>query len=130
MQILIDKNNLIIGYATIGNIENGINIEIIPQEVQNKPMSYKYVEGKFIYDSNFIDKNVQTELLQKEMQKIKTWFSETDYKALKVFRGNWSITDSRYLSYVEEYNLKKAHYDEIEILLKGMIQYASISRSA
>ena len=121
MQILIDKNNLIIGYATIGNIENGINIEIIPQEVQNKPMSYKYVEGKFIYDSNFIDKNVQTELLQKEMQKIKTWFSETDYKALKVFRGNWSITDSRYLSYVEEYNLKKARYDEIEILLKGMI---------
>lgn len=48
MIILVDKNNLIISYATTGGFDGGIEIDNIPDNfiVNFKPKYYLYNEGK------------------------------------------------------------------------------------
>lgn len=57
MQILVNNDNEIIGYATIGGFENGINIENdnIPQGfIQNyKPKYYLYQNEQIIVNPNY-----------------------------------------------------------------------------
>ncbi|MCE4985424.1 DUF2977 domain-containing protein [Staphylococcus arlettae] len=57
MQILVNENNLIISYATIGGFENGIEIDdsIVPQDfiLHFKPKRYLYNEGTIELNSDF-----------------------------------------------------------------------------
>ena len=52
MQIKLNNDGEITGYAVIGNI-NGIEVEI-PQSVLNdNPLSYKYTKGKFVKNADY-----------------------------------------------------------------------------
>ena len=57
MQILVNENNLIISYATVGGFENGIEIDdsIVPQDfiLHFKPKRYLYNEGTIELNSDF-----------------------------------------------------------------------------
>ena len=57
MQILVNENNLIISYATVGGFENGIEIDdsIVPQDfiLHFKPKRYLYNEGEIELNSDF-----------------------------------------------------------------------------
>jgi hypothetical protein len=54
---------------------------------------------------------------ENELQQIKKWFLENDYKVNKVVIGEWEETDSRWLEYKKERQLKRARQDEIGKLI-------------
>ena len=48
-----------------------------------------------------------------ELGEIQKWFTATDYIPNKVFVGEWSETDERWIAYKEERARKRARQDEI-----------------
>lgn len=118
MQIQINNDNLITGYAVIGEIENGIEVDKIPKEVLENCRKYKYIKGEFIFDDSFIKTKDDKINLQAELQSILKWFADTDYICNKVIRGNWQETDERFIEYKAEYLEKYERKEEIENLLE------------
>ena len=61
MQILINENNLIISYATVGGFDEGIEIDdsIIPQDfiVHFKPKRYLYNKGAIETNNDYGEEN-------------------------------------------------------------------------
>ena len=59
MQILVNNEDLIVGYADVGGIEGGIEINnsIVPSDFIPlfKPNKFQYIDGKIDYNKNFID---------------------------------------------------------------------------
>lgn len=51
-----------------------------------------------------------------EMQSIKQWLSDNDYKVNKYLLGEYSDTDQRWLDYKAERTIKLARYNELEAL--------------
>lgn len=105
MQIEINDNNCIIGYSTIAEMVNGIEIpeEILPNDFFENPFKYCYSEEKGIYlDPNYDEKN---------KEKIKIELAENkDIKILESKKklNEWLInnpilyTDGKYYSVTEE----------------------------
>jgi hypothetical protein len=77
--------------------ENGFKI------VNEKPSALLSKEQKLAYEN--------------ELQQIKKWFLENDYKVNKVITGEWKDTDSRWLDYKKERAIKRTRQDEIGKLL-------------
>lgn len=69
MQILVNSENLIVGYADIGGIEGGIDIDksILPNDFipQFKPQKFQYEDGKIEYNKNFVD-NTEADILKND----------------------------------------------------------------
>ena len=76
VKIQLDKNNVIIGYATVGDISNSLQVETdIPP---NELLKYKYVDGSFIINTEPTEK----ELMQ-ELSTLKQYLIDTDYTVIK-----------------------------------------------
>ena len=53
MQILLNANNEVISYATVGSFEGGIDC-VIPDSVLNdNPLSYKYIDSNFVKNPDY-----------------------------------------------------------------------------
>ena len=85
MKILLDENNYIISYVIIGDVQNGIEINI-DEDIFYKPCQfYKYENNSIVFDDNkyqkYLDKqNINKEIseLQKEINEINVWFEWYD----------------------------------------------------
>lgn len=85
MKILLDENNYIISYVIIGDVQNGIEINI-DENIFYKPCQfYKYENNSIIFDTEkyqkYLDKqNINKEIseLQKEINEINVWFEWYD----------------------------------------------------
>ena len=85
MKILLDENNYIISYVIIGDVHNGIEINI-DENIFYKPCQfYKYENNSIIFDTEkyqkYLDKqNINKEIseLQKEINEINVWFEWYD----------------------------------------------------
>jgi hypothetical protein len=51
---------------------------------------------------------------ENELQQIRKWFLENDYKVNKVVIGEWEATDPRWLDYKKERQVKRDRLDQIE----------------
>jgi len=71
--------------------ENGFKI------VNEKPSTLLSKEQKVAYEN--------------ELQQIRKWFLENDYKVNKVITGEWEATDPRWLDYKKERAIKRARQD-------------------
>lgn len=83
MQILLNGDNEITSYATIGGFENGIEIEKYPDTFTEmfEPRMFKYIDGAIVKNDNFnkSDDSIQTNksyeerinTLEKEMSELK-----------------------------------------------------------
>lgn len=64
MQILLNSDNEITSYATIGGFENGIEIEKYPDTFTEmfEPRMFKYIDGAIVKNDNFnkSDDSIQT----------------------------------------------------------------------
>ena len=64
MQILLNGDNEITSYATIGGFENGIEIEKYPDTFTEmfEPRMFKYIDGAIVKNDNFnkSDDSIQT----------------------------------------------------------------------
>ena len=62
-QITIDDNNVVTACSIGGYIENGIDVDVIPDEVMNCPNKYKFVDGEFIINADYIEPQLQQDTL-------------------------------------------------------------------
>jgi hypothetical protein len=77
----------------------------------------KYVNGKFVFDKNEENKVVAKAKIIEEQQEILKWLSDHDWIVNKVFLGEWTKEDQRWIEYLTERSVKRARLDEIEGLL-------------
>ena len=99
--------------------------EVLEQEAKNfieieSDLQDLDIISQYKYDGSKLVKNV--DLINKrnaiiELEQIQHWFAQNDWKINKVFIGEWELTDSRYVEYLNERKAKRARYDE---LLKGV----------
>lgn len=88
MQILVDSNNLIVGYADIGGIDGGIEVSnsILPNDFVPlfKPYKFLFTDGKVEYNKDYDEDEKSKQLknenislaekvvkLEEELQKLK-----------------------------------------------------------
>ena len=66
MQIKVDGDNLIVGYADVGGIEGGIEIDnsILPSDfiLMFRPRKFQYVDGKIQYSKEYDNNEDSTQL--------------------------------------------------------------------
>lgn len=59
MQILVNENNVITSYATVGGFDGGIEVDdsIIPANFTTmfRRNMYLYLDGEIVYNENFVD---------------------------------------------------------------------------
>jgi hypothetical protein len=77
--------------------ENGFKI------VNEKPSTLLSKEEKVAYEN--------------ELQQIKKWFLENDYKVNKVVIGEWEATDPRWVEYLNERKTKRNRLDDLNKVL-------------
>lgn len=56
--------------------------------------------------------------LSEEYFEIKQWFNENDWKINKVFLGEWTEKDKRWVKYKKERQIKRARLDALKKVLK------------
>ena len=106
-------------YETIAEYDNGgkdvkwvVDVEGVeyqePKEIVEKILVY----------IPYTDKELQIKSANQELNNIKAWFIENDWKVNKIVIGEWQTTDSRWLEYLEERAIKRARQDELIELLK------------
>lgn len=95
MQIQVDENGKITGYAAVGGFVGGIDIETVPENFEKlfMPNRYIYESGLITEDPDFTPPADNTALLN-QIGELKAKLSETDYKALKYMEG-W-LTEEEY----------------------------------
>ena len=64
-------------------------------------------------------KNIEQHNMLVELQEIKCWFTENDWKVNKIVIGEWSTTDNRWLDYLSERTIKRTRQDELNDLLNA-----------
>ena len=95
MQIKVNQNKEIIGFATLGGFPDGIEVDALPEGFEDA-----FYPGKYIYTDGFIKKNsdfVQPKnnrALLEEIASLKDQLAQTDYKAIKYVEG-W-ISEEEY----------------------------------
>jgi hypothetical protein len=55
---------------------------------------------------------------ENEKNEITSWLYENDWKINKVFIGEWSANDQRWLNYLSERTIKRNRLDEINSLIE------------
>ena len=95
MQIQVDENGKITGYAAVGGFVGGIDIETVPENFEKlfMPNRYIYESGLIMEDPNF-ELSKDNSILISEIDEIKAQLGATDYKALKYMEG-W-LTEEEY----------------------------------
>lgn len=63
MRIKIDSNNVVVSWCTVGDIDGGIAVNDIPDDVQQNCSVYKYINSEFIKDT-------ESELMQAKNNKL------------------------------------------------------------
>jgi hypothetical protein len=74
----------------------------------------KYIDNKFIVDTEEKETVVNQQKLYEEKGLILNWFKEHDWIINKVFIGEWTKEDKRWLTYLKERQVKRNRLDQIE----------------
>lgn len=95
MQIQVNENGKVTGYATVGGFVNGVETDTVPENFEEL-----FIPGRYIYESGLITEDpdftppVDNTALLNQIGELKAELSETDYKALKYMEG-W-LTEEEY----------------------------------
>lgn len=91
---------------TRANVPDGVtDIELLT--------GYLYRNKKFVKTTIFKE---QFEL-GVELDEIRNWLAQNDWKVNKVFIGEWADTDPRWIEYKEQRAIKRARLDELTTLI-------------
>ena len=113
MQIQIDENNRITGYATVGGFVDGVEVETIPEGFEEafQPEKYRYENGEILEDPDFTPPVDNTALLN-QIEELKSGIAATDYKALKYMEG-W-LTEEEYAPVKAQRQALRDQINELE----------------
>lgn len=105
-------------YETITEYENGGKDveEVIDVEGVEEAEAYDEYEEIRRY-TLYPEAKVQELKIRQELLEIQQWFDATDYICLKIIRGNWLKTDTRYTDYLAEYAIKNSRANDIKLIL-------------
>jgi hypothetical protein len=110
------KNGFVDSYNFTPTFEYTNEKEITVEEeelfVRHFPF-IKYINGKFVFDKNEENKVVVKQNIILEQQEILKWLSDHDWIVNKVFLGEWTKEDPRWLSYLQERQVKRNRLEEI-----------------
>lgn len=73
----------------------------------------KYVNNEFIVDAKEKENIFEQQKVYEEKQFILNWFKEHDWIVNKVFIGEWTKEDLRWLNYLKERDIKRKRLDEL-----------------
>jgi len=76
-----------------------------------------FTEEKLELVKSYMTPNIQAEFV--EMQEIKEWLNENDYKINKHTLGEYTDTDTRWTTYLAERKTKLAKYNELEVIVQN-----------
>lgn len=111
-----------------------VYINFIPSDISNlielTDAQYREYQEKissgynatFSFDNNIVNISYELDLKPeylKELNQIKQWFKDNDWKVNKVVIGEWDKSDGRWLEYLEERAIKRARQDELNALLNN-----------
>ena len=108
MQILIDENNVVISAVNVGGIPDGIEVDNMPSDCAYNPTKYKYVDGAFIENPDYVLPDTLSPLKAAKITESKTKLAEwlaanpmtyTDGKQYSVTEEKQSLLNSNIASY-------------------------------
>ena len=108
MQILIDENNVVISAVTVGGIPDGIEIDDMPSDCAYSPTKYKYIDGAFIENPDYVLPDTLSPLKDAKIEESKTKLAEwlannpllySDGKYYSVTEEKQSLLNSNIASY-------------------------------
>ena len=108
MQILIDENNVVISAVIVGGIPDGIEVDNMPSDCAYNPTKYKYVDGAFIENPDYILPDTLSPLKSAKITeskiKLAQWLAAnpmtyTDGKQYSVTEEKQSLLNSNIASY-------------------------------
>jgi hypothetical protein len=100
-KLYLNENNQITGYSKINEVQEG-NIVFSDQDLE-------------LVNSYSRPNNIQQFY---EMEQIKQWLIENDYKINKHTLGEYTNDDPRWVEYIEQRQEKLLRYNELESLLE------------
>ena len=100
----------------------------VDEDVYQDLSSHKLMwqNGTLVSNPNYADyvakqkTKEQKKVYRIELNEIKQWFSDNDWKPNKIITGEWLENDPRWLEYKQERAVKRARQDELNELLKNM----------
>ena len=108
MQILIDENNVVISAVTVGGIPDGIEVDDMPSDCAYSPTKYKYIDGAFIENPDYVLPDTLSPLKDAKIAESKTKLAEwlannpllfSDGKYYSVTEEKQSLLNSNIASY-------------------------------
>lgn len=79
MQTLLNKANFIVAWCEVGEIDGGIEVKFIPEEVKANCTLYKYIDGEFIKDTSIELEQLKATKLQELAAKCATMITDGFY---------------------------------------------------
>lgn len=113
------KDNIIRQHDITPNTKYTKTIDININELH--PGFTKVVNGKI--DNSLYDEYIKQYDYLEELEQIKQWFNDNDWKVNKIVIGEWGIDDSRWAEYLNERLEKRNRQDELSSLLKEKYKY-------
>ena len=106
-------------YETIAEYDNGGKdvkwvVDVDGVEYQEP----KDIVEKVLVYIPYTDEELQIKSATQELNNIKAWFIENDWKVNKIVIGEWTTDDQRWLDYLSERAVKRVRQDELIDLLK------------
>lgn len=114
MKIQTDKNSYIIGYATVGGVTDGIDVEYDETIFEYGFEFYRYGNGKIIFDENKYNEYLKNEEKKKEISD-----KENQIKELQSWLENY---DKEYATYERCKRLGIIYDGDIETLNAEAVQ--------
>jgi len=97
---------------------NQVELDLTDEEytyLNENALAAHYENGKVVYKG--LEQIKQRQAAEKEQADILQWLADNDWKVNKVVVGEWEATDTRWLEYKKERQLKRARQDEIGKLI-------------
>lgn len=107
MKIVVNENNIVTAYATIGSIPGSIGVNTLPADIE--PMKYKYIGGEFVANPDYIAPN-PTAIAR--IRELKGKLAETDYTVIKIAEG--VATAAEYASVITQRQEWRAEINQLE----------------
>lgn len=116
----LNEDNRILWIDEVDRL-NAIDPKITSPTIELKSIDDVMIWQQGIVDGNIVDMFVEPEDTFDtfaELQFIQDWLQQNDYKINKHALGEYSDTDERWTSYLEERKEKLLRYNELELLLE------------
>jgi hypothetical protein len=123
MQLKLDKDGFVIGYAIIGGISGGVDYHgDTPPDFKENYAAYQLIDGQLIYSADKRAELDRVEAVIEELPALMEWFDDYDLQVNKWMRSQRIMQprdDINIDALDAEAEIKRARINEIRKVLGG-----------